>query len=489
MTAPTWDPQTAEPSAWDSAPGPTPPTSASGPGSAASGPFGPAATAWFDGEPRTTTRAPSDPFSAPPGAPTPPPPSPLSSSPPPTRHGGGGRVALALLAAAGLLGTGWFGAKALSNPTPTTPAAAVAQPAAQPGQATPPVAADADEPAEAVAAALGPAVVQIERGDGLGSGIIYDASGLVITNAHVVGDATDVNVRLTDGTKLSGTVVGRDPSSDVAVVKVDGNGKLAVARLSTDGVRVGQSVYALGSPFGLQSTVTAGIVSAVDRPVDGEQGVAINMIQTDAPINPGNSGGALANRKGEIVGINTAIFSEKGENNGIGFSIPIATAKSVADKIMSGQSLAKGYLGVSTSTPTNGSSGAVVAQVADGTPAAQAGFQQGDVITAIDGQAVSSSQDLSARILAKAPGDTVSLTVERDGSTEDVQVTLGTRPQSSSSSQGNQDQGSGSGSGSTSPQGQGGSGSGSGSRSGGQGGSGSSSGSQGGSSGGARQGR
>lgn len=437
MTAPTWDPQTANRSAWDTTPGPTPPTD---------GPYGPSATAWFD-EP---SRPASAPFSASTAAPTPPPPPP-SSSPPPTRHGGGGRVALALLAAAGLLGTGWFGAKALSTDTTTAPVAA-AQPAAQPGQPTPPVAANVDEPAEAVAAAVGPAVVQIERGDGLGSGVIYDASGLVITNAHVVGDATDVNVRLSDGSKLSGTVLGSDPSSDVAVVKVDDAGKLTVARFATDGAKVGQSVYALGSPFGLQSTVTAGIVSAVDRPVDGEQGVAINMIQTDAPINPGNSGGALVNRQGEIVGINTAIFSQTGENNGIGFSIPIATAKSVADKIVSGQSLAKGYLGVRTSAPTDGTTGALVAQVDDSTPAGQAGVQEGDVITAVDGQAVRSSQDLSARILAKSPGDTVTLTVERDGSSTDLRVTLGTRPATSgsSSSQGGGSQGNGQG---TSPNG------------------------------------
>jgi putative serine protease PepD len=347
-------------------------------------------------------------------------------------------VALALLAAAGLLGTGWFGSQALTDDAGTTaqPAAAVVQQPTQPGQPTPPVAPNTDEPAEAVATALGPAVVQIERGDGLGAGVVYDAEGLVITNAHVVGDASEVDVRFSDGDKRAGTVVGADPSSDIAVIRLDDASGLTVARLATDNVRVGQSVFALGSPFGLQSTVTAGIVSAVDRPVDGEQGVAINMIQTDAPINPGNSGGALANRAGEIVGINTAIFSEKGENNGIGFSIPIGTAKSVADRIVSGQPLTKGYLGVRTSTPTDGSAGALVAQVDEGTPAAEAGLTEGDVIVAVDGQVLRGSQDLSARILAMAPGDTVTLEVERDGGAFETEVTLGSRPESSPSSSG-----------------------------------------------------
>jgi putative serine protease PepD len=296
--------------------------------------------------------------------------------------------------------------------------------------------ADEQDPAAAVAQALGPAVVQLDNGQGLGSGVIYDASGLILTNSHVVEDSTTLNVQFENGTSVKGQVLGHDPEADIAVVKVDAP-NLTVARLSDGKVTVGQTAIAIGSPFGLPQTVTQGIISAVDRSVDGEQNsqggatITINMIQTDAPINPGNSGGALADRTGAVIGINTSIFSESGDNNGIGFAIPIQTAKTVADKIVKGEPLDHAYLGVSTTTVDNGGVGAQIADVRPGSPADSAGLQVGDVVTQIDGDAVKNPPDLSARVVAHTPGDRVALVVQRGGATLTITVTLGTRASSS----------------------------------------------------------
>jgi putative serine protease PepD len=371
-------------------------------------------------------------------APTPPPPPPFSSSPP-TRHGGGRRVVLASVIVTLLVAGGFAVGLVVAEhgATSTQPIALGAKPTATTSQGpqptTPILAGTDDEPAAAVASALGPAVVEIDvktaNSEGLGSGVVYDQSGLILTNAHVVDGSSTVQVRFSDGSTVDGQVLGADTEADIAVVKVDNKDNLTVARLASDQAQVGQMAIGIGSPFGLQETVTAGIVSAVDRPVSGENGGATtNMIQTDAPINPGNSGGALANRHGEVIGINSSIYSDKGENNGIGFAIPIQSAKSVADKIVNGQPLDHGYLGVSTKATTDGQPGAQVASVSSGDPAASAGIQTGDVITSIDGVAVKAPGDLSAQILAHSPGDTVNLEVRRNGQTTTVPVPLGTRP-------------------------------------------------------------
>jgi S1-C subfamily serine protease len=257
--------------------------------------------------------------------------------------------------------------------------------------------------------------------------VVYDSSGLILTNAHVVGDAKTVTVTLGDGQSIDGTVLGSDTSTDIAVVKVDAGKDLPAARLATTPAQAGQLAIAVGSPFGLDHTVTAGVVSAVNRPVDNQAGVVASMIQTDAPINPGNSGGALANRHGEVIGINTMIFSQSGENNGIGFAIPIDTAKNVADKITGGTSLARAYLGTSTKASTDGTAGALVAKVEAGSPAADAGLQVGDLVTSVDGTAIKQSGDLAAAVGTKNPGDTVKLVVQRDGNEVTLDVTLGTR--------------------------------------------------------------
>jgi putative serine protease PepD len=354
-------------------------------------------------------------------------------------------VVLATVIVAALI-AGGFGAgilvadRGVSGTQPIAVGAKVGPTTSQgPQPTTPMLPGNDDEPAAAVASALGPAVVEVDvttgASEGLGSGVVYDQSGLILTNAHVVNGTKSVTVRFADGTTTEGSVLGADTEADIAVVKVTGRDNLTVARLAADAPKVGEMAIGIGSPFGLQETVTAGIVSAVDRPVAGEDGgTTTNMIQTDAPINPGNSGGALANRHGEVIGINSSIYSQSGENNGIGFAIPIQSAKSVADKIVNGQPLDHGYLGVSTKAPSDGQPGAQVASASAGDPAAGAGIQTGDVITAIDGAAIKSPADLSAQILAHSPGDTVQLEVRHNGQTSTVPVPLGTRPSQSTPS-------------------------------------------------------
>jgi putative serine protease PepD len=288
-----------------------------------------------------------------------------------------------------------------------------------------PLSGNAEEPVAAVAESLSPAVVQIETTEGLGSGFVYDDEGRILTAAHVLGDADEVKVRLADGTSLDGEVIGTDPGTDVGVVKVDPDEKdLQVAPLALNvDVEVGQLAVAIGSPFGLDQTVTSGIVSAVGRTVETPGG-AIPMIQTDAPINPGNSGGALADRRGRIIGINDQIATEGGGNVGVGFAIPIDTAKTVADKLVSGGEVDSGFLGVSTAEVRSGDGGAAVVDVSEGSPAADAGFEKGDVITAIDGDRIASVTDLVATVRSHSPGEKIKVTFERDGETQEVEVTL-----------------------------------------------------------------
>jgi putative serine protease PepD len=359
-------------------------------------------------------------------APTPPPAPPVT---PPTRKGGA-RVAVAGLAVVGLLGVGFAARGLLDSPTQVSAGAVASAAPVAAATATPYVAGSDEEPVVAVAKALGPSVVLIKTDSGLGSGVVYDSAGLILTNAHVVGEAKTVNVQLSAGKTVEGKVLGADTANDIAVVQVQPGDDIVAARIATQAPQVGSLAVGIGSPFGLDETVTAGVVSAVNRPVDNENGAVANMIQTDAPINPGNSGGALANRHGELIGINSMIYSQKGENNGIGFAIPIERAKSVADKIVGGESVARGYLGVSSKATSDGQAGAEVAQIESGSPADQAGLKTGDVIVSIDGSAVKASTDLAALIGAKNPGDTVKVEVQRGGKTTTLQVTVGTRPAS-----------------------------------------------------------
>jgi S1-C subfamily serine protease len=275
-----------------------------------------------------------------------------------------------------------------------------------------------------VAKALLPSVVQLETGAGLGSGVIYDSGGLVLTAAHVVDGASQVTVRLADGARIAGEVVGLDHGSDVAVVRVRRSG-LPAAELAVGApLRVGQLAVAIGSPFGLEGTVTSGVVSAVGRSVVmGDASSVASMIQTDAPINPGNSGGALADRRGRVIGINDSIRSTTGSNAGVGFAIPIEVAASVADALLQGREPSIGFLGVSGTNATSG--GALVTEVHPGTPAARAGLRPGDVIAAWDGAPIEGMLELAAEVRRTRPGTQVALEVLRSGARISIEVTVG----------------------------------------------------------------
>jgi len=266
-----------------------------------------------------------------------------------------------------------------------------------------------------------------------GSGFVYDTSGHVVTNAHVVDGATSIKVELQNGKTYDATLVGSDSSTDLAVIKVDAPSSqlhpLALANSST--VEVGDGVVAIGSPFGLSETVTAGIVSAVNRQIDSPNGFTIpGAIQTDAAINHGNSGGPLLDLSGKVIGVNAQIESDSGDNAGVGFAIPSNTVKSVVAQVLSGGSVEHAYLGVSIGDAAD--RGASVQQVQSGTPAAKAGLRAGDVITAIDGDSVADAASLTAAVGGHSPGDHVTLTYTRNGSSHTLSVTLGTRPSSSS---------------------------------------------------------
>ena len=263
-----------------------------------------------------------------------------------------------------------------------------------------------------------------------GSGFVYDSAGHVVTNYHVVQGATSLTVTLADGSTYDATVVGTDPSSDLAVIKVDApTDKLQPLSLGDSGeVAVGDGVVAIGSPYGLEETVTSGIVSALGRTIESTNGYSIpGTIQTDAAINHGNSGGPLFNLSGRVIGVNSQIESESGGNTGVGFAIPSNTVRSVADQLIAGRHVQHAYLGVSLQATTDGS-GAQIGSVTDGSPAAKAGLRAGDVVTALDDETIDTADDLSAAVTAKSPGDEVTVTYTRDGTSHTAQVTLGTRP-------------------------------------------------------------
>jgi putative serine protease PepD len=333
----------------------------------------------------------------------------------------------AVVAGVVLLASGYGISQALDDDAaPAGAGIPVAAPAASPGAAA--VTGSGEEPAAAVAKALLPTVVEIRRGaSGVGSGFVYDKNGYIMTAAHVVDGVDEVDVRLYDGTRLRGEVVGTDDLNDVGVVKVDRTGLAAAPLAVGQDVQVGQLAIAIGSPFGLAETVTAGIVSSTDRVLpDGRE-----VIQTDAPINPGNSGGVLANRQGRVIGINSAIrpANEGSDGNvGIGFAVPIDLAAKSATAIVQGKQVEAGYLGVTTSLTSGGQAGALIQEVAPDSPAAQAGLRPGDLVVAVDGQAIGEYSELGARIRAHKPGDQVTLKVIRDGSETTITATLAQRP-------------------------------------------------------------
>ena len=261
-----------------------------------------------------------------------------------------------------------------------------------------------------------------------GSGFVYDSKGDIVTNEHVVSGATSIHVTFWDGKTYSAKLVGKDTSTDLAVVKVDAPAsELHPLSLgSSSSVQVGDGVVAIGSPFGLAESVTSGIVSALNRQISAPDNFPIsNAIQTDAAINHGNSGGVLLNLQGQVIGVTAQIESDSGGNDGVGFAIPSDSVKQVADGLISNGKVTHAYLGVSIQTASNGVS---IGSVRSGTPAERAGLEAGDVVTAIDGTAVESAAALESLIASKQPGDHVTLKILRNGSTRSVDVTLGTRP-------------------------------------------------------------
>ena len=291
-----------------------------------------------------------------------------------------------------------------------------------------------------IADAVKRSVVAIRTQDAEGSGVIFNTDGYIVTNNHVVADATGntVKVNFSDGKTTTATIVGTDPKTDLAVIKVSGVSGLTAAKFGdSSAMQVGDTVLAIGSPLGLEGTVTSGIVSALDRTIQEgpQQNQQLNQaqsatniggaIQTDAAINPGNSGGALVNMSGEVIGINTAIAtSGQGEGNiGVGFAIPSNRVKQVAEALIGGHKVSHPYIGVQVQTADGG--GAVVSSVVDSGPAAKAGLQQGDVITKANGKTISTSDDLVNIVQVSKVGDQLQLTVTRNGSSQTLAVTIG----------------------------------------------------------------
>ena len=366
----------------------------------------------------------------------------LPPTPPaaPPRRGLGAGAVIGMIAGAGLIavtagtiggGVGYLVARETIPPAVTDATvvpASVALPSVVP-----------DSIAE-IAANAQPAVVQLNivggDGEGTGSGFVISNDGYIITNHHVAGvagSAGSIEVTFSDGETATGRLIGSNPGYDIAVVKVDRAGLTSLPLGSSGDLNVGDAVIAVGSPLGLTGTVTTGIVSALNRPVTagGNGDLAfINAIQTDAAINPGNSGGPLLDGTGAVIGVNSAIASlgalgGQAGSIGLGFAIPIDVAKRITDEIIATGTSTTPIIGVSLDAAFTGPGGRVES-VTPGEPAELAGLQAGDLITRIDGMVIADSTQLIVTIRAKAPGDTVLLTVERDGQETEIPLTLGT---------------------------------------------------------------
>ncbi len=403
---------------------------------AGSPPFGDAAGAPVETTPPTYPRIPAG--AAPPPAP----------APPPAGISGARLVLVALVAAliGGLLAGGVTLAASRRN---AGDVAAPPPPPAQPVQAATVEVQDGGglTQVEAVAAAVVPSVVQIDvegagragGGSGNGSGVVYRSDGHILTNNHVVAGADELRVVFSDGTMSDAEVVGRDPLTDLAVLRVDRSGLAAVQIGDSDALRVGQLAIAIGSPFGLEGSVTAGVVSALERPISVGNGIRLpDVVQTDAAINPGNSGGALVGADGRLIGINSAILTSgtSRTNAGVGFAIPVDIAVRVADELIASGAVVYPFLGVEgTDVPPGAAQrlgvdkGALIEAVQPGTPAADAGLQPQDVIVRIGTTPVESMDDLIIAIREADVGDTVSITYLRGGRERSADVTLVERPE------------------------------------------------------------
>ncbi len=273
---------------------------------------------------------------------------------------------------------------------------------------------------------------------GMGSGVIVSPSGYILTNNHVVEGGDDIEVTLNDTRRVKAKIIGTDPDSDLAVLKIDLDKLPVIVLGSSDALQVGDQVLAIGNPFGVGQTVTSGIVSALGR---NQLGINTfeNFIQTDAAINPGNSGGALVDVSGNLLGINTAIYSRSGGSMGIGFAIPVSTAKQVMEGIVKDGVVTRGWIGVEPQELTpelaetfklklGDTSGVIITGVLQGGPAAQAGIKPGDVITAVAGKRISSVSELLSNVAALKPGSPAKMTVQRADKALELDVSPGVRP-------------------------------------------------------------
>lgn len=285
---------------------------------------------------------------------------------------------------------------------------------------------------------------------GAGSGFFISQDGFIVTNNHVVADATEIKVKMSDGRELPARLIGRDQGTDLAVIKVEGDNFKYVSFEETAEPRVGDWVIAVGNPFGLGGTATAGIVSAKARDIDPSG--YNDYLQIDAAINRGNSGGPTFDIYGRVIGVNSAIFSPTGGSVGIGFAIPAETAKSITERLMRGESIERGYLGVQIGNLTKeyaeslglpeSTKGAYVVEVTPDAPAAQAGLRPGDVVVSLNGRDIESSTELTRAVGGAKPGDTLRLEVLREGRRQTISVRSGTRPANLEVASANDDEGS-----------------------------------------------
>jgi serine protease DegQ len=342
------------------------------------------------------------------------------------------RVAVAALVVAALAGCSLAREpQARSAPAPVTAAAPQANASAQ-------AAAVGDIPG--VVRKVEPSVVTISHDQGTGSGVVWSKDGVVVTNAHVVGDVRDVELAFFDGQRADGRVRAIDPDTDLAVVDVDRK-DLEPATFQEELPAMGELAVAMGSPLGFQNTVTAGIISGLHREIPGsaQQGIRslVDLIQTDAPISPGNSGGALLNGRGQVVGISVAYIPPEQGAVSIGFAIPAATAVDVVGDLLRTGRATHAYLGIEPAPVTrevaaqlglDQAAGVLVMEVGDGTPAAKAGLQPGDVIVRLDDKPIDTVEDLFGELRQHRPGERVTLTVVRDGREQQITATLADNP-------------------------------------------------------------
>ena len=276
-------------------------------------------------------------------------------------------------------------------------------------------------------------VAYITTQEGTGSGFVISADGYLVTNDHVVAGATQIKAKIGDGKTLDATLIGADPSTDLALLKVSTRGLTPLKLGDSSGVEVGDPAYAIGNPFGLDRTLTTGVVSALQREIKSPNGYSIDdVLQTDAAINPGNSGGPLFNTSGDVIGVNSQIESSgsssggQGGNVGIGFAIPSSTVKTVVEQLRETGTVSHAYLGVSTGDASG--AGAQVGAVTSGSPAAAGGLAPGDIITSFGGKSVDDSSALSSLVDEYKPGDSVEVKVSRNNQEQSLTVKLGERP-------------------------------------------------------------